>query len=408
MNVLFFCPMSEKTNAELVLAILNDPTTSTNRPNVDVFNESNPSIPLENKSYDAIIIIYTPALALSSSLFEIVNHIDQKRPIGRFIFLPGTSGKEIMPPIFHPIRLLQLRLYTYSISEPPPNSFETQLEAFKDDWMKFLEPNPGKQPDRRGKGVGFNVIRIGLVLIILTIIIILIWRITLLLPIFIRQLHPPTPTSIQPPTVTAFWLQESFQTIDTTTRWQVQHFYTGHQAMQTSFSEEGLRLSASPMVNMAVFQLDSLQNWPLDELQSLSFSFAVSAMEDSTAKNELVFGLYLKEDNTYRLDCVILPVKFEEVIQCQIQSPGHFYALSNAVPVSSDKKHTATLVFDPLTYTLRFFLDERYYGQQEIPTADIPFWRTRSFNLEVRDRLENMNSGTHSCKIYHLDLARQP
>jgi len=406
MNVLFFCPTLEKSNAEQVFGIIHDSASKTDLPNVEIIDESSTSFSLENKNYDAVIIVYTPAVEFSGTLFEIVRYIDQNKPLGRFIFLPKTDGKEIIPPIFHPIRALQFRLFYYSLSGDSPNHLEAQLVAFQVDWHKFIDPNPVEPTGKRSKRGGSRQAGFGLILLASILILFLTGLITIILSTLPKPLFTPTPTSIRPPAAIAFWLQESFQTIDTTTRWQEQHYYTGQQAIQTTFSGAALRLSASPVVTDAVFQLDSLQEWPLDELQSLSFSFALSALDDPSAKNALVFGLYLSEDSAYRLECLILPAETDGRIQCQIQSPTQTGALSEAVPLSLGVVHTANLVFDPLTYTLQFFLDDQYHGQGEIPAVE--YWRTRSFKLQVRDQVQNLNSGSFSYEMYSLSLAHQP
>ena len=400
MNVLFFSASAEKSNAGQVLGIMH--SAGSTDLYVDSVDENRSSFSLENKNYDAVIILYTPAVEFSSTLFEIVRYIELKRPLGRFIFLPKTSGKEVIPPIFHPIRVLQLRLLFYST----PGHLDTQLEDFRQDWNKFLHPVPVKQPGNRGRGRRPRQAGFGFILLASILILFLAGLIAVIIPIVPKPFFSPTPTSIRPPAAAAFWLQESFHAIDTTTRWQMQHYYTGLQAMQATFTGAGLRLSASPVVSEAVFQLDSLQDWPLDELQSLSFSFALSALDDPSAKNALVFGLYLSEDSAYRLECLILPAETDGRIQCQIQSPTQTGALSEAVPLSLGVVHTANLVFDPLTYTLQFFLDDQYHGQGEIPAVE--YWRTRSFKLQVRDQVQNLNSGSFSYEMYSLSLAHQP
>jgi len=159
-------------------------------------------------------------------------------------------------------------------------------------------------------------------------------------------------------------------------------------------------------VTDAVFQLDSLKSWPLDELQSLSLSFGLSALDDPAAKNALVFGFYLNEDNSYRVNCLIVPTKTDGRIQCLVKSPVQAEALSDAIPFSLGAQHTVTLVFDPLNYTLQFFLDDQYYGQREIQAVE--HWRTREFKLQIRAETQNLNSGSFSCELYSLIIAHQP
>jgi hypothetical protein len=405
MNVLFFCPISEKSNAEQVLTILQESSIEPDRLFIDTIDESNSSFSLENRNYSAIIIVFTPEVELSAILYEIVHNIDQNKPPGRFIFLPMTGGKEIFPPVFHPIRALQLRLYYY-LSGQSSNHLETQLMAFNLDWQKFYLPVQDQPRRRRGSNASSRHAGFGFILLASFLILFLVGLIAVLIPTVQRTILPAAPTSPHSPVASVFWLQESFKNLDTTARWQKQHYYNGQQPIQTTFSSTGMRLSADPMVSEAVFQLDSQQIWPLDDLQSLSFSFALSALNDPAAKSALVIGLFLSEDSSYRLDCLIIPASTNGMIQCQVQSPTQVDALSAAVLFSLDAEHTATLAFDPSTYTVQFFLDDQFYGQNEIRSVE--YWRTRSFKLHIRNQVQDMSSGSYSCELYSIFLAYQP
>jgi len=402
MDVLYFCPTREKENAEKLPGILQAVPSEAGKTNVDFVNENSAAGGVENKKYDAVVIFYSAEVELSERLFEIVRYIEREKPLGRFIFLPKSGGKEIIPPIFHPIRALQLQLFFYSPDEPP----EAYLAEFEQDWSKFVNPVQSDQSRKRGKGSRARQAGFGLILFASISILFLAGLIAEIVPIAQKTVLHLTPTAIRPPAATTFWLQESFQLVDTSSRWQEQHYYTGKQALKTEFSDAGLRLSAIPAVTEAVYQLDSLQSWPLDDLESLSFSFSLSAMDDPPAKSELVFGLALSEDSAYQLGCQIFPAKTEGRIQCQIQSPGQTEALSDAVPLSLNKKHTVTLVFDPQTYSVRFFLDDQYYGQNEIKY--VQYWRTRSIVLHIQVRLQNMSSGSFACELESLNLAHHP
>jgi hypothetical protein len=402
MDVLFFCPTCEKTNVERLSGILRAIPLGAEQPKVDVFDENSATGGVESKKYDAVVIVFTAEVELSERLYEIVRYVEREKPLGRFIFLPKSGGKEIIPPIFHPIRALQLQLFYYSPGEP----LDSQLGEFEQDWSQFVQPVRVEQPGKKGARGRTRQAGFGLILLASIFALVAVGLITIIAPIIPDMVLRLTPTPIHPPAATAFWLQETFRAEDTTTRWQEQHYYTGKQALQTEFLDSGLRLSAEPVVTDAVYQLDSLQSWPLDKLQSLSFSFVLSAMDDLSAKNALEVGLVLSEDSSYYMDCVIIPAKTEGKIQCQIQSPEHPEALSEAIPFSLGSRHTASLVFDPLTYSVQFFLDDQYHGRSEIQS--VQFWRARNFNLMVRDELQNMNNGSYSCELENLDLAHQP
>ncbi len=402
MDILFFCPTSEKANAEQLLGILQAAPSGADHPNVEVFNENGAAEGLENKKYDAVVIVYTSETGLSEFLFEIVRTIEREKPLGRFIFLPKSSGKEIIPAIFHPIRALQLQLFFYDATDP----LEARLGDFELAWSRFVNPARNEQPARGVKSGRTSQAGFGFILSASIFILFMVGLITKIAPIIPNVVANPTPTTVRPAVATAFWLQETFQSVDTATRWQEQHYYTGKQALKMEFQDSGLRLSAEPVVTDAVYQLDSMQSWPLDSLQNLSFSFTLSGLDDPAAKNALVFGLVLNEDNSYQLDCLIIPEKTDGKIQCQIQSPVQTEALSEAIPISSGTNHTALLVFNPLTYTFRFFLDDQYQGQAEIQS--VQYWRSRNFNLKIREELQNMHSGSYSFLFESLNLAHRP
>ena len=111
MDVLYFCPTREKENAEKLPGILQAVPSEAGKTNVDFVNENSAAGGVENKKYDAVVIFYSAEVELSERLFEIVRYIEREKPLGRFIFLPKSGGKEIIPPIFHPIRALQLQLF---------------------------------------------------------------------------------------------------------------------------------------------------------------------------------------------------------------------------------------------------------------------------------------------------------
>jgi len=402
MEVLFFCPTTEKTTAEQLRDILQAVSSATGKPNLDVFNENSTPGGLENKKYDAVVIFCTAEVELCDPLFEIVRYIDREKPLGRFIFLPKSDGKEIIPPILHPIRALQLQLFYYSSGE----TMQARLADFEQDWGNFVNPGQGGKSGKKDKGGQTRQAGFGLILIASIFILLATGLITVIVPIAQKAVLSLTPTAIRPPAATAFWLQESFQSVDTSTRWQEQHYYTGKQAIQTEFVDSGLRLSAVPAVTEAVYQLDSRQSWPLDNLQSLTFSFALSALEDPTAINALTIGLVQSEDNSYQLECLVFTAKTEGRVQCQILSPGQKEALSEAISFSLNTKHTVSLVFDPYAYSVKFFLDDNFYGQSEI--KDVQYWRARSINLHLQVRLQKMNSGAFACELEGLALAHQP
>ena len=167
-----------------------------------------------------------------------------------------------------------------------------------------------------------------------------------------------------------------------------------------------MHLSASPVVTDAVYQLESMPSWPLDNLQSLSFSFTLSALDDPAAMNALVVGLVLTKDSSYHLDCLIYPTKTDGMIQCRILSPTQTSPLSEAVALTLGQKHIAILVFQPQDYSVQFFLDDQYQGQGEI--LSVPYWRVRNFKLQIKEELQNFNSGSFSSELESIDLAHQP
>jgi len=406
MNVLLFTPANEKPNTELMLGILHGSFPDAESLIIDVLDENSDVRSLERADYEAVIILYTPQVEFSETLFQVIQYTGQRKPRGRFIFLPTSNGKEVIPVIFHSIRLLQLHLFYYTPAAQTPQPLESQLAAFKIEWNKF-NPSPRvPETGTRGRADRSRAAGFGLILLASILILFLAGLIAVVIPAAQRTLILPTPTAVRPPAASAWWLQGTLQSTTTTSQWQVEHYYTGLQAMDVALAGDHLALSASPTVTDAVFQMDSAQAYPLDGLLSLSFSFSISKLTDGGAKNALVFGLFLNDDSSYRLACSIIPARSEGKIQCLLQDPTDTQALSDPVSLSLDTKHTAMVVFDPLTYTFQFFLDDQYYGQRAIQV--VAYWRSRDFSVEVKDELQALTSGSFSSNWYALDLARRP
>ena len=406
MKVLVFCPKTENQNTHRLLEIVRDSLPGGAPVHVELVDEDSPPFSAGKEDYAAVVLLYTPAAELSGRLFELVRYIDRQRPVGRFLFLPRSAGQEAIPPIFHSIRMLQMKLFYYDPCPEPPQELEAALAAFGKAWQDFCAPGPAQGQSAQGtKRRG----SLGLFVTVSAVILLLVGVITVLARNGVRNLiehfRTPTPTLVQPPSAGIAWLGEPFHDLDQTL-WQVQHAYTGKQGLQENFSSGGLQLSAAAPVEQAELVLASTHSWALDAWQSESFTFAVSSLPAGQAASTLEFGLHLEENPDYLVSCQIVPKASQADVQCLVQSPARKDALSDVLPVSLDEQHTAMLVFDPQNYRLQFFLDGRLRGQTDI--QGVEYWRGRSFQVDLKERLEGLQSGTFGCTWYELRVTGQP
>ena len=156
----------------------------------------------------------------------------------------------------------------------------------------------------------------------------------------------------------------------------------------------------------ASLKVNGVQAWPLDSLQSLTFTFDLSTLEDASAKGVIQVGLRLTDDAAYMLDCMIVAGISEGQLQCKVQSPAQLEALADPVGLTLDDRHTIELVFDPQNYSVQAFLDGRYLGSRELQSVE--FWRGRTVQPVLLARLENLQLGTFQCRWYGMTITQQP
>jgi len=138
--------------------------------------------------------------------------------------------------------------------------------------------------------------------------------------------------------------------------------------------------------------------------KAVFFVFAVCP-DDPAAESNLFFGLVLSQDHSYQLDCLIIPAKVDGSIHARFRAlPDRGTKRSRSIVVGY-KAHS-TLVFDPLTYSVQFFLDDQYQGSVEIQS--VQYWPVVNFKLQIRDELQKLGSGSYSCQLETLNLAHQP
>jgi hypothetical protein len=221
----------------------------------------------------------------------------------------------------------------------------------------------------------------------------------------LRERFAPIPILVKPPIPGSTWLEETFQAIDPAV-WKVQHVHTGRQPLQETVSVDGLYLKADAPLESASLKVNGVQAWPLDSLQSLTFTFDLSTLEDASAKGVIQVGLRLTDDAAYMLDCMIVAGISEGQLQCKVQSPAQLEALADPVGLTLDDRHTIELVFDPQNYSVQAFLDGRYLGSRELQSVE--FWRGRTVQPVLLARLENLQLGTFQCRWYGMTITQQP
>jgi len=187
------------------------------------------------KKYDAVIIVTPPKWSFPNPYLR-SSGISIEKNVGT-VHLPAQARrKEIIPAIFHPIRALQLQLIYYSLSE------HWILIGNSNRLEHFNNPVPVERPAKRGRGGKSNKQDSGSFCLPAFFILFIIGLITVIVPIAQKTVLNLTPHPFA--TVSHSFLDAgTFRAIDTTRAGKTALLYRP-TAMQTTFSDAGLRLSA--------------------------------------------------------------------------------------------------------------------------------------------------------------------
>jgi len=356
---------------------------------------------------DGLIILYTPQLAKSSVLFDLLQNVSPRSELKRFFIFPRKDGtnETRFPAVFHSLRFQQHNLFFYPQSTQEdinPAGFVNDLTAaFKKRLMEDALPAAGRDSNTRSLRWGrrFLVSLIGAALVIPGI---------YLMPHFMdsmRTLQMPVLSSVKAPSWNAFWLDESFTFLNTSSVWNETSLFRGRVPASTYTEDKNLSISAEPGTIQASYEIESIESWPLDSLEGFETSILMEKLEEPDAEAELRLQIELEENEGYFFGCGITPDRSTVEVECFIQEPEERVVLAIEQPLTPQDMHKLAVRFDPENYTIQVFVDDMYAGRAVIPTpAD---WRKSSFKLSLAADFGNLVYSGYSVNIFDISLAYQ-
>jgi len=367
---------------------------------------------------DAFVLLYTSHLEKNENLYKIISYIEPRASLERFfVFLENVAGEKIsFPAIFHTIRAQQHHVF------PKPDKVNKSINRnqWQDDLLKdFKESLPKMTAPVKEEGISskqsfftrlkkaWKSPRTIMVVISLALVIILGKVAISLAPEFFASMQPQqilVGSAAKPPVMEPLWLNEDFA-LKTTRDWQETNKYKGINSFSIDLRNNHLNVNAESAVEHAIYYLESINQWPLDELQGLQVSFQLQPITDEGSQAKIAFQIQLVENTAFFFGCSAVPSVTEGALDCYIQEPDQKVVVSTPQSITLKEWHTLALQFAPETYAVRFFLDGDYFGQSAIPSVE--HWQGRDFLASIQVELQNWQKGFFTIQCDDFLLARQ-
>lgn len=363
-----------------------------------------------------LIVLFSPALERDEALFQLIQAVEGRPRLERFFIFPEEDGKIRFPAIFHAIRSQQHHIF----GNPGYTTGELNLDEFREDFLaKFQERLPNlravKQTAEDVETHGFlyrlkkfwQGPRRNIFIFSLLAILVLLFGAYLLIPEFFRAVRTwrtPIHFGVDPPEFSSTWIGDSISGIRLE-NWQESNVFTGTNPFSVTLDGRKLVVNGEPNIDQAIYQLESINQYPLDQLQGFEVDYYLGEFLQNDGSAALTFQIQLVENPGYNFGCSLVPVSTTASLACTIEEPGTTVQIVATESVELKEPHTLILEFLPATYVVRFFSDSVYVGQAAIP--GVAAWRGRDFKAVIQVELENLSSGSFSCKLDHYTLARQ-
>jgi len=373
-----------------------------------------------------LIVLFTASLERNENLFQLIRRIEPRADLERFlVFLDHATGQPIaIPPIFHAIRAQQHHIYPVSDQVNAPldwNRMQTGLLHDIQALLPSLAASAGEQDAQPAGGLLTRITglwrspRTLMVAISLALLAGLVWLASILAPEFFSSLQPRQilmGIASQPPLMEDLWLQEDFSNGNFPAGWRESNRFKGLQALSITRSlilssiDEGLLAEGQPHTEHAVYRLESEATWPLNDMQAVEVGYQTAALMGEGSQAGLDLQIVLADNPDFFFGCRVEPSQEQTALACYIREPGQELQVAYPQGVSLDEWHTLTIQFVPRTYSLRFFLDDNYFGQSAIPSPEL--WRDREFFASLQVELQDLTDGSFSAVYDDFMLSRQP
>jgi hypothetical protein len=372
--------------------------------------------------FGGYIILYSPQLAKNENLYRVIKHFEDQGDFQRFLILPQKEAETIpLPPIFHTIRSQQHHIYGYDHN---PVLEDRDAPPFKDIFIKDFSDHlwqmgksekveKAKEPKTVWSKVrDFIRSKRGKTLLLMTpVFIALLLAITYLVPILFENMRSNQVVfddTMSPPDFNTFWINEDFSTADDLEIWEITNRYKGkNHLLATRLSHEFLEIYANEEIFEAEYKFESLKHWSLEKLNGFQSTFQIQTTQNVNTDVSLAYKLNLVDDDRYSIGCIIQPSLNEGSLECYISDleAEQRFAIPYPGVLDLDEWHTLVIEFNPRSYALRFFIDDAFFGQAAIPSAEE--WKSKEFDAIVQVTINDLQTFPYSIKINQIQLAHQ-
>ena len=362
-------------------------------------------------SISGVILIYDNAMINDILLNQIVERIENRTSIERFIFLPKEfeNNKNHFPPAFHTIRHQQHHLFFYDSYK----DFSKLIEELGEQIQEFVKRKKLENKNTIINHPSFFVrlwektaFRTGVYLlpVFAAIVVLIIQMLPKMLTVMAS--NPSLQDIIKPPEMTSIWFQDDFDTLKLNTVWSSDHKFKGvHPVYATDYLKNLIFYSSDLNIRADIFHLQTQETWPINELQAFKLSFFLDKAFGTEEKGYLLARIVNAENPDLFVSCEAGPKKEQNTVSCSIQDEKSSALLVNEMPFTSGEWHDLEFVFIPSRFSFQFFLDGLFYGEVEIPS--VQYWRDRDFYLVIGSSITNLENGHFSGRFDDLLLSHQ-
>ena len=343
------------------------------------------------------------------ALYSFIKQVENQTSLERILILPKRfqTSKNHFPAALHDIRFQQHHLVFYEADichEDVVSTIDQLISEILIKKQRAAEQNAVKS---RGLAALWSKTRVRTGIYLLPVFALLLWGLIQILPRTLTLLasNESLRNVVSAPEITSIWLADSFNTIDQSL-WTQVHQFKGTHPISVETDNSDLVFFTSEPVREDMYKLQSSQTWPFDNLQSLHVTFRIDEPTDAEAEVIITQEIYNVENPNRFIACDIRSGVETGSIECFIQDEDQKIILSNQMIFSLQESHDLTLVFIPSRYSMRFFLDDQFYGEMEIPSVE--YWRERNFSLTLKSSINNLKSGSYMARIENLTLSQQP
>ncbi|NMC85672.1 MAG: hypothetical protein GYA58_10345 [Anaerolineaceae bacterium] len=368
---------------------------------------------LDSVDWDAIdlfVLFFSDHFSKDEVLFQVVQRIKKREHLERIFFLPANyqNSENHFPAVLHLLRFQQHHLFFYASQSLIETQINEAVAIARESWeekQKRVGSQSGKPSEKwLARLWRKTAIRTGVYLLPVF---------ALLIVIFI-QLLPQTLTAlaakdsfrelVPAPAMKTLWVEDKFTSIDSSF-WAESHKFRGAYFVDTNTDKQYLAVHTDKPVLEDQYQLQSVNSWPIEDLEALQISLKLDPVESSDTTAALAVRIINTKEDQYFVECQVLASQEAGTMQCSIDDKNQKAMLANAIPFSYGDWHVLTMAFVPSRYSFQFFLDGKFYGEVQIPA--VVYWRGRNFAVRLGTELQGLSSGQFSAYFDEFELSYQ-